>query len=222
MSNITKNMDSVYSSYMNDELEFDTIFDQDDSLIDTVNGVNEAGEPLTGVDFEELHQTDDNATPDDIRDELGEGHDTKDGSPDPEGAEKNEQTDNSVKGEIGKDSDADKFYGDAEGEYQDNNDGPKPDENSVTDTIDKVVENEEPSEDIDNLLDPEEGEESVAEAAKGADSDVKDAVDDENDPENKDIDDILDSDEEGESSVNLDYNLSDEDLIDMAISGDSE
>lgn len=68
---IAKNMDSVFADCTESELEFDVFFDQEDQLIDTVVGVDEAGDPLTGVDFEELHQTDDDVTVKDIKDELG-------------------------------------------------------------------------------------------------------------------------------------------------------
>ena len=241
MSNISKTIDSVFGDCTENELEFDTIFDQEDCLIDTVNGVNESGDPLTGTDFEELHQTDDDATPEDIKDELGEGHDTKNGSPDPEGAEKEEQVDTSVKGEVDKPSDADKFHGDSEEEYQDDSKDPKPEENDVTGTIDKAVEE---GLDIDHILDPvaetadnkedqlDEGDpvqesnpdiDSVLDPvgeASGADTDVKDIVDDEQSSDSVDIDKILDGDDSSSGTSNLNYDLSDEDLIDIAINGD--
>lgn len=57
-----KNFDSVFADCTKDELEFDVIFDdEDDMLIDLVAGVNEAGIPLTGEDFDfsSLYENDD-------------------------------------------------------------------------------------------------------------------------------------------------------------------
>ena len=76
--------ESVFHQTMEDEDAFDTIFasQEDGELIDAVCGFNEAGECET--DFDELHQTDDDVEPDDLEDELGKGHDTKNA---PKGAE---------------------------------------------------------------------------------------------------------------------------------------
>jgi hypothetical protein len=253
-------MDSVFAGSAEDDLEFDTIFDQEDSLIDTVCGCNEAGDPLTGVEFDELHQTDDNATPDDIRDDL-EGEDVKNGAPNPEGTKEEKPDDVSVKGEVGKDSDADKFYGDEDENYQKDKSDPKPDENDLEKTIDKATESvEEPEdgEDIDSILDsddepasectgepgckcekcsslregdeptdptPEEPElnkddqNQVKEASNGIDSDVANVISDEENPENDDIDKILDGDDDNSGASDLKYDLSDEDLIDIAMNG---
>ena len=159
MGNITKTMDSVFDGCMEDEIEFDTIFDQEDSIIDTVNGVNEAGDPLTGVDFVELHQTeDDGVTPNDIADELGEGNDNRFGAPNPEGSRRQKQEDYSVKDDIDKRLDSDRFYDGTEDEYQSGLKYQKPDENDMESTIDKVIEGCDGGEcepDIDQELDPE-------------------------------------------------------------------
>lgn len=80
---ISHNMDSVFSDSVADDIEFDTVFDQEDSLIDTVNGVDECGDPLTGVDFPDLHQTDDESDIEDVRDYDAEDDDF--GAPNPEG-----------------------------------------------------------------------------------------------------------------------------------------
>ena len=50
--NNPKNMDSVFANCTDDELEFDVFFDDDDSIIDIVAGVDEAGNPVTGEDFD--------------------------------------------------------------------------------------------------------------------------------------------------------------------------
>ena len=106
----SKNMDSVFDQSTKDELDFDVIFDEDDELIDTVNGLKENGEPLTGVDFEELHNTDDEADPDDLRDALGPDNDNLFGTKksDIEGAEENDIPDNDDNEKDGP-SDIDKF-----------------------------------------------------------------------------------------------------------------
>ena len=117
------NMDSVFSGAMNNDIEFDTIFDQEDSLVDIVEGFGNNTDPLDEFNLEAA-----------------------------EGTEEAEVLDTSVgEKEIGKESDIDKFLDGNEEEYQKGEDGPKPDETSVEDTIDKVVE----SGDIDDILDDE-------------------------------------------------------------------
>lgn len=48
---MSKDMDSVFANCTDKELAFDVMFDSDDSLIDAVAGVDEAGDPVTGPDF---------------------------------------------------------------------------------------------------------------------------------------------------------------------------
>ena len=48
----TKNMDSVFAACTESELDFDVMFDDDDSIIDSIAGVDEAGNLLTGEDFD--------------------------------------------------------------------------------------------------------------------------------------------------------------------------
>ena len=50
--NAAKGMDSVFADSTEKELEFDAMFDDDDSIIDIIAGVDEAGIPLTGEDFD--------------------------------------------------------------------------------------------------------------------------------------------------------------------------
>jgi hypothetical protein len=59
---VAKNMDSVFANCTSDELDFDLMFDEDDSLIDAVCGVNEAGIPWTGPDPETEYQVDGDAS----------------------------------------------------------------------------------------------------------------------------------------------------------------
>lgn len=244
---MTDNMDSVFANCTADEQEFDTIFDTEDSLIDTVAGVNESGDPITGVDFEDLHQTEDEATVKDVQDELGPDHDEKLGAPNPEGSKEAEVLDTSVKNsEINKDSDADKFYGDAEEEYQDQKDSTaKVDDSSVTDTIEKTVdESTDECEDCDRDIDAElnddgDGDDSeVQESAEEDDRDIDaelnaDEDDDDVDSELneagkvKDADDSEDDDIESvanekigkKASTDLSYDIEDEELLDLVLNG---
>lgn len=225
MSELIKSMDSVFNNCAEDDLEFDTLFDQEDSLIDTVNGVNEAGEPLTGSDFGTLHQEEnDSCCPvKQMKDELGPGHDTKYGSPNPEGADDDfELLDNSLGQNLNKESDADKFHGNSEEDYQSLDKYKDPDENDLSGTINSSIKE---GEDIDSQLDdgePSGGDgdidseldgESISESKK-----VKD-IDSELDRKNvddQDIDSVLDDSSSG-STPDLKYNISDEELIDMAM-----
>lgn len=166
------NYDSVFNNCAEEELEFDCIFDDEDSLIDTVAGVNENGDPVTGA----------------------------------EGTEEVEVPDNSVKGDVDKESEADKFFEDSEEDYQEKKDSDKGVEDTVSNTIEKEVDS---YEDIDDIL----GDQGVEETASGADSDVESVVDSEEDYD--DIDDVLSD----SGDPNLEYETSDEDLIDMAING---
>ena len=168
--------DSVYDKCAEEELEFDVVFDQEDSLIDTVAGVNENGDPVTGA----------------------------------EGTDEVEVEDNSVKGDLNKDSEADKFVEDSEKEYHEEDDSDKGvDPECVTNTIEKEIDSEV---DIDDIL----SDESLEETVTGADKDVEDVADMDDEQEYDDIDDVLSDDAE---DPDLQYDLSDEDLIDIAING---
>ena len=196
------NMDTVFAVNANDELEFDTVFDTEDSLIDTVNGVNESGDPLTGADFEDLHQTEDEATVDDVKDELGPDHDEKMGATNPEGSKEAEVLDVSVKGEVNKDSDADKLYDGAEEEYQDKKvTAAGADDSDVTKTIDNAV-----KEDCDGADDRE-----LNEAGS-----IKDVDDDGTD---EDVEAVANEKINKKPSSKLEYNIEDEELIDLVASG---
>lgn len=204
---VADNMDSVFASRIDESDDFDVMFDQEDSLIDTVNGVNEAGDPLTGVDFEDLHQTQDDATVNDVKDVPAD--DDKMGAPNPEGTKDPEDLDVSVKGEVNKDSEADKFF---EGETKDPE--PKPEED-VNDNIEKVIESEEPegflTDEIEKELENEaQSEAAVVKEGEVADPDVVSAVDGEFDDDSDAIDAAM-----GVSVPvsKYEYDPSDEDLI---------
>lgn len=75
---------SIFDTAVEADKEFDNIFggEEDCDLMDAVCGFKEDGSVLP--DEAELHQTDDDATPKDLADELGEDHDT-DNAPKKEG-----------------------------------------------------------------------------------------------------------------------------------------
>lgn len=82
----TDQFDSVFDQSADDALDFDVMFDEDDALVDSVEGVREDGTPLTGDEFEDVHLSDDEpgkdlattndlddkTNPDDIKDALGD------------------------------------------------------------------------------------------------------------------------------------------------------
>ena len=220
---VAKGMDSVFAGCCNDESDFDVLFDREDSLIDTVNGVNESGDPLTGVDFADLHQTDDEATAKDVKEY--DADDEKMGAPNPEGTKETEEPDNSVKGEVDKESEADKFID------SDTKEPEVKEDDDVTDNIEKVMESfeseseyvkKEEKSDADKFIDSDTKEpevkdgddvienenEPVDEAA--ADADVAKEVDIDYDEETEVLDAALGT----NSSSDYSYDPSDEDLID--------
>ena len=80
-----KNMDSVFANYTDDELEQDLIFDEDDQLVEIVEGYTEDGNTIFEEDeeiFKIAHQieADNDDTPDDVRKDaeklLGPDNDT--------------------------------------------------------------------------------------------------------------------------------------------------
>lgn len=157
-----KTYDSVFDIANDADLEFDAIFDEDDELADTIEGVNEDGNSLIYEEdeFAELHQTDDDATPDDIRDELGPDHDEDFGNKDAEGTDKVDlDGDQEIKDlEKNGESDAEKELGleKLDDEYQDGKaDGNAPnDVKSVTDVVEKEIDESAEEADIDAELDP--------------------------------------------------------------------
>ena len=139
----SNNFDSVFTSYNDEDIEFDTIFDQEDELVDTVNGVNESGIPLTetdvpmaGVKDSDLHQTDEDTTVPQFEDQV------QDDTEYPSNAEGT--TDEDIEDELlnrTDDSEAGEFYDNAEEEYQDNEDlGPQNQQiNNLDDEIDQIA-----------------------------------------------------------------------------------
>lgn len=236
------NLDSVFANSAEDENEFEAMFDQEDSLIDTVNGVNESGDPLTGVDFEDLHQTQDDEDAKGVKDV--ESDDQPMGAKNMEGTSEPTPDDNSIKGEENKTSDADDLYKDACPVSYLDGDGANPDENSVNNTIEKEIKESDETIDIDKELDGEEddpvqdGQTSpvIKEGDEEKNTDIDAELDNEENAvsessEDIDIDAELDNDAEdaevdtaveeeaGEEGGKYSYDPSDEDLIDAAING---
>ena len=84
MEKITSKMDSVFDDVANSVTDFDVMFDDDDHLVDVVEGFASNGKPLTGDEFEDIHLSDDekgdpdstfdlddDCDPNDIKDTLG-------------------------------------------------------------------------------------------------------------------------------------------------------
>jgi hypothetical protein len=95
-----KEFDRIFADCKDGEEDFDVIFDQEDSLIDSVVGVKENGEPLTGSDSnpadtaEERESSDDNP---DYEKEL-DAQDSDDLPKDAEGTVKEDGTDTELSG----------------------------------------------------------------------------------------------------------------------------
>ena len=242
--NAAKNMDSVFSGSTNDALDFDVIFDYEDSLVDTVNGVNEAGEPLTGVDYVDLHQTQDDATAKDVRD--GEADDNAMGAKNAEGTKFTDEIDRSLS-TYSKKSDADDLYGTSEKDYQSLGNGPTPYTDEIEKTIDKGIKAESylyekccREDDMSDIMDDEDDDielesnggkytdsiedeirKNAVNEADGVDNDVLKVEETEDNGDDETIDIAMGIPKSSSSeSTSLDYETSDEDIIDMAINGD--
>ena len=94
----TRNLDSVFADCTEAELGFEAMFDEDDSIIDHIAGVDEAGVPLTGPDFDWDSLTEADETLEDKDDaEQREGKST----PDKEGMEGTSSKKPEIGGEVG-------------------------------------------------------------------------------------------------------------------------
>lgn len=69
-------MDSVFDDYNDDPMQSMFGDSEDGDLIDYVSGLNEDGSSVLDGDFDELHNEDDEAEPEDFEDTLGPDHDT--------------------------------------------------------------------------------------------------------------------------------------------------
>ena len=78
MENITSKMDSVFDSASDIVSDFDVMFDEDDHLVDVVEGFASNGKPLTGDEFEDIHLSDDEKGDLDSTSDLDDDCDPKD------------------------------------------------------------------------------------------------------------------------------------------------
>ncbi len=142
-----------FDSVFGQDSEFDTLFaDQEDGeLIDTVAGFDESGNCVTDCpEFSEKHQTSDDATPDELKDEVG-GEDTDNAPSGVEGTDSDPVLD-LVAGEAGKGgdefgcsgeggvSDADKFFDSQDPEEPGTTPGEGPDQNPDPEHIEDMME----------------------------------------------------------------------------------
>ena len=74
----TNDMDSVFDQCSDDELDFDVMFDEDDRLVDIVEGFNEDGTSRVGGEFEDFHLSDDEPGDLDSTDDLDDKTTIKD------------------------------------------------------------------------------------------------------------------------------------------------
>jgi hypothetical protein len=94
---VANNMDSVFADSTKDELDFELMFDDDDCLIDLVEGYDEMGNLMTGENPEEIYEMQlDEEGNDPIADKCDCGQregNVKPGNEAPEGSEKNQDGD---------------------------------------------------------------------------------------------------------------------------------
>ena len=217
----SSNFDSVFTSYNDEDIEFDTIFDQEDELVDTVNGVNESGIPLTetdvpmaGVKDSDLHQTDEDTTVPQFRDQV------QDDTEYPSNAEGT--TDEDIEDELlnrTNDSEAGEFYDNAEEEYQDNEDlGPQNQQiNNLDDEIDQIAA-EAAAENFYNNSDKDYQEGKDKGTTKNVDpSELLKQIDKYACSESADIDDIL-----GSYNETDDPEIEDDEDVDAILDSDSD
>lgn len=120
-------LDSVFDGISDAELDFDIMFDEDDALVDLVEGFTQDGKPLTGDEFEDVHLDGDqcgpdtiaaSTTPDDVKDALG-GKDDKFGAKNVEDGSEQKIGDNTKDIDIhDKEGEDLKFFKDSDKEYQ--------------------------------------------------------------------------------------------------------
>ena len=217
----SSNFDSVFTSYNDEDIEFDTIFDQEDELVDTVNGVNESGIPLTetdvpmaGVKDSDLHQTDEDTTVPQFEDQA------QDDTEHPDNAEGT--TDQDIEDELlnrTNDSEAGEFYDNAEEEYQDNEDlGPQNQQiNNLDDEIDQIAA-EAAAENFYNNSDKDYQEGKDKGTTKNVDpSELLKQIDKYACSESADIDDIL-----GSYNETDDPEIEDDEDVDAILDSDSD
>ena len=180
----TDQFDSVFDQSTEDALDFDVMFDEDDALVDSVEGIKEDGTPLTGDEFEDVHLSDDEpgkdlattndlddkTTPNDIKDALGDQDETLGTKNIEDGSEQKigDNTDNEKKDAKGDDL---AWFEDEDDKYQD------------ADFSGKVVDPEEINKAIDSV---KECDVSASEDVAGKTSDELDIEKEEDAKERKD------------------------------------
>lgn len=155
-----KNMDSLFKLDGEAQLDFETMFDQEDDMIDTIAGLKEDGTPVTNpTNFDALHNEDRDAKPNDFKKTMeqpggpnGMKNDNSMDKIDPD------TTSSGIKGE----SDFDKWIDQADRDYQkgwaDRSSGVATSGSIVTKSINGQVKE---SIDIDGELDPDAMEDDV-------------------------------------------------------------
>jgi len=133
MEKITSKMDSVFDDVADSVTDFDVMFDEDDHLVDVVEGFASNGKPLTGDEFEDIHLSDDekgdpdstfdlddDCDPNDIKDTLGDKDDLFGASlKDVENGSEWDIDNNNKDFKIEEKDKAEKWFEDSDKEYQD-------------------------------------------------------------------------------------------------------
>lgn len=132
MENITSKMDSVFDSVSDSVTDFDVMFDEDDHLVDVVEGFASNGKPLTGDEFEDIHLSDDekgdldstsdlddDCNPNDIKDALTGDELMGSSIKDIENGDEWDIEDNTKLFKTEEKDAAEKWFEDSDKEYQD-------------------------------------------------------------------------------------------------------
>ena len=131
--------DSVFANANDEELDFDVMFDQEDSLIDTIVGCDEAGDPLTGAE-ECPAKTADERSCDDCNPDYDkdiDADDTKDAPNDAEGTVGYDfETSPENKGKVDDNTKPDPEHVEGEDQYQSSKDSVSGVDDTVTGTVD--------------------------------------------------------------------------------------
>lgn len=112
--------DSVFADCGEENDAFDTIFggEEDDALMDAVCGFNEAGDPTTLPEEDELHHNEDDANSKDFEKELGPDNDTKNKPTDDSNGKHEIGDETAAALAAGDESEAGEFYNDEDENYQ--------------------------------------------------------------------------------------------------------
>lgn len=191
-----------YSKTIEDLSDFDTMFDQDDSLVDLVEGFDSDGTPKTGDEYAEISESEDEEDDISTDEDCGKDIDSElDGE-------------KSIDEELDSSEDSD---GDTRNIDEELDDDAAKDDTDMDDIGEgKGCNNCDDTTNIDEELDPKTIDEKLDEAS--FDNDVKDIANDDY-TDNSDIAEEVIKDKKKSKKSSLDYDYSDEDLIDAVISG---